>query len=69
MITTSLEGLENLEMYRFSSLEGAPGVLQRLSHFGSPIEEKVSDLGGLEGLESLEIVGFSTLEAAGCRKR
>ena len=32
------------------------------SHFGSPIEEKVSDLGGLEGLESLEMHGLSGLE-------
>ena len=31
-------------------------------HFGGPIEEKVSDLGGLEGLESLEMHGFSGLE-------
>ena len=35
--------------------------------FGGPIEEKVSDVGGLEGLEGLEMVGFSGLEAAGCR--
>ena len=32
-------------------------------HFGGPIEEKVSDLGGLEGLECLETGGFSGLEA------
>ena len=31
-------------------------------HFGGPIEEKVSDLGGLEGLEGLEMHGFSWLE-------
>ena len=38
-------------------------VIRCLGHFGSPIEEKVSDLGGLEGLESLDIGGFSGLEA------
>ena len=38
------------------------GVIRCLSHFGNPIEEKVSDLGGLEGLESLEMHGFSGLE-------
>ena len=42
--------------------EGESGVLRCLSHFGSPIEEKVSDLGSLEGLESLEMQGFSGLE-------
>ena len=51
----------------FSGLEGVSGVIRCLIHFGSPIEEKVSDLGGLEGLEGLEMVGFSGLEAAGCR--
>ena len=35
-------------------------------HFGGPIEEKVSDLGGLEGLEGLEMYGFSRSEAVGC---
>ena len=30
--------------------------------FGGPIDEKVSDLGGLEGLEGLEMYGFSGLE-------
>ena len=35
--------------------------------FGGPIEEKVSDLGGLEGLDSSEMPGFSGLGAAGCR--
>ena len=34
-----------------SGLEGMSGVIRRLSHFGSSIEEKVSDLAGLEGLE------------------
>ena len=47
-----------LEMHGFSSLEGVSGVVRCLSHFGSSIEEKVSDLGGLEGLESLEMHGF-----------
>ena len=28
-----------------------------MRHFGSPIEEKVSDLGGLEGLEGVEMDG------------
>ena len=50
-------------MYGFSGLEGVSGVIQCLSHFGSPIEEKVSDLEGLEGLEGLEMAGFSGLEA------
>ena len=35
-----------------------------LAHFGSPIEEKVSDLRGLEGLESLEMHGFSGLRSS-----
>ena len=35
-------------------------------HLGGPIEEKLSDLGGMEGLEGLEMVGFSGLEAVGC---
>ena len=58
--------MESLEMHGFSGLAEVSDVIQRLSHFGSPIEEKVSDLGGLEGLEdlkSLEIGGFSGLEA------
>ena len=37
-------------------------VIRRNVDFGSPIEEKVSDLGGLEGLESLEMHGFSGVE-------
>ena len=37
-------------------------VIQRNGDFGGPIEEKVSDLGGLEGLENLEMHGFSGLE-------
>ena len=38
----------------FSGLEGVSGVIRRLRGFGGPIEEKVSDLGGLEGLEGSE---------------
>ena len=54
-------------MHGFSKLEGVSGVIRRNEHFGGPIEEKVSDLGGLEGLEALEMGGFSGLEAVGCR--
>ena len=63
-------------MHGFSGLEGVyvailyclslgrpQDVIRNNSHFGGPIEEKVSDLGGLEGLESLEMHGFSGLEA------
>ena len=55
-------------MHRFSGLEGCyVGILYCFEldagcDFGSPIEEKVSDLGGLEGLEGLEMHGFSGLE-------
>ena len=55
-----------LEMHGFSGLEGVSDVIRRNVDFGGPIEEKVSDLGGLEGLESLEMGGFSSLEAARC---
>ena len=37
--------------------------------FGGPIQEKVSDLGGLvglDGLEGLEMYGFSGSGAVGC---
>ena len=40
-------------MHGFAGLEGVSDVIRRNSHFGGPIEEKVSDLGGLEGLEGL----------------
>ena len=59
---TNLVVLSGSLQIRFSGLEGVSGVIRCLSHFGSPIEEKVSDLGGLEGLESLEMHGFSGLE-------
>ena len=49
-------------MHGFSGLEGVSDVIRCLGHFGSPIEEKASDLGGLEGLESLAMHGFSGLE-------
>ena len=49
-------------MCGFSGLEGVPDVIRLNAHFGGPIEEKVSDLGGVGGLESLEIHGFSGLE-------
>ena len=54
--------LESLEMHGFSGLEGVSDIVWCLRSFGGPIEEKVSDLGGLEGLESLEMHGFSGLQ-------
>ena len=45
-------------MHGFSGLERVSDVIWRNGAFGEPIEEKVSDLGGLEGLEGLEMHGF-----------
>ena len=59
---TNLVVLSGSLQIRFSGLERVSGVIRCLSHFGSPIEEKVSDLGSLEDLESLEMYGFSGLE-------
>ena len=60
--------LPSFEIQRFSRLESCYVAilycfrLDVSSDFGGPIEEKVSDLGGLEGLEGLEMHGFSRLE-------
>ena len=49
-----MEGLE--------TLDGRRDVGQNNNHFGCPIEEKVSDLGGLEGLEMHGFSGLRGLE-------
>ena len=56
---TNLVVLSGSLQLRFSGLDG----LDVNIHFGGPMKEKISDLGGLEGLEGLEMAGFSGLEA------